>query len=565
MVAGVSARGSALSARMRTRLADSARAFAATARNPSLLRAQSAFGAAWTAEWAFTVGLGVVAFRDGGATAVGVVAFVRLAPSALLAPVGTAFADRFSRDLVLLWSCLIRAAATAAATVALAVDGPPVAVYGLALLATAAFTVFRPTHSALLPTLCKTPLELTAANVVRGLIDSLSTLVGPLAAALLLGFGSPAAVFAFAAALSLGSGVLLLGLSYEAPRRAPPQPLRLILLETIDGFRALARHRPAAVVIGVAVAQTLTRGFFNVFVVVVALELLRMGGPGVGVLTAAVGAGAVAGSLGASMLVTGRRLGAVEGIGVALWGLPFVLIAAFPHHAVVLALMGMIGVGNALVDIGLFTLVQRLVPEDLLARVFGALESLIALAVAIGSLVTPLAIGLLGIRGALAVLGLVAPAGVALAWRRLRAIDASIAHRDDEIEVLNRVAIFRPLPMPAIDTLALQVDHAEFAAGDEVFHQGDPGDRFYVIEDGEAEVIGDGHLIRTMRSGDGFGEIALLHDTARTTTVRARTALRLYALDRRHFLSAVSDYQSSAREADTLADERLGVFDPRGS
>jgi MFS family permease len=550
--------------RMARRVADSARAFSATARNPSLLRAQLAFGAAWTAEWAFTVALGVVAFRDGGATAVGVVAFVRLAPSALLAPLGTAFADRFARDRVLLWSCLIRAAATAAATLALAADGPNVAVYALALLATAAFTVFRPAHSALLPTLCRTPLELTGANVVRGLVDSLSTLLGPLVAALLLDFGSPAAVFALATALSLGSGLLLLRLSYEAPRRPPPQPLRLIMLETIDGFRALARHRDAGLVIGVAVAQALTRGFFNVFVVVVALELLRIGAPGVGVLTAAVGAGAVAGSLATSMLVTGRRLGAVEGIGVALWGLPLVLIAAFPHEPAVLALMGVIGIGNALVDVGLFTLVQRLVPEELLARVFGALESLVALAVAIGSLVTPLAINLLGIRGALAVLGLAAPAVVVLAWRRLQAIDASIAHRDEEVEVLNRVAIFRPLPMPAIDNLALQVEHAEFAAGEEVFHQGEQGDRFYVIEEGEADAIGDGRLIRTMRSGDGFGEIALLHNEPRSATVRARTPLRLYALDRRHFLSTVSGYRSSAHEAEVLVRERLDAFDPRG-
>ncbi len=100
-------------------------------------------------------------------------------------------------------------------------------------------------------------------------------------------------------------------------------------------------------------------------------------------------------------------------------------------------------------------------------------------------------------------------------------------------------------------------------AGEEVFHQGDHGDRFYVIEDGEAEVIGDGRVIRVMASGDGFGEIALLHDTTRTTTIRARTPLRLCTLDRRHFISAVTDYRSSAREADTLVCERLGSFAPR--
>ena len=88
------------------------------------------------------------------------------------------------------------------------------------------------------------------------------------------------------------------------------------------------------------------------------------------------------------------------------------------------------------------------------------------------------------------------------------------------------------------------------AAGQEVFHQGDHGDRFYVIENGEAEVFGDGQLIRTLRYGEGFGEIALLHDMLRTTTIRARTALRLFSLDRRHF------------PADALVLERLSAFNP---
>jgi|SRR5829696_6377814 len=552
------------SALMRKRFAESARAFSATARNPSLLRAQLAFGASWTAEWAFMVALGVVAFRDGGATAVGVVAFARTAPSFLLAPLGTTLADRFPRDRVLVWSCLFRTATTAAATLVLATDGSKVAVYALATLATAAFTVFRPAHTALLPALCATPLELTSANVVRGLVDSLSTLLGPLLAALLLDVASAAAVFGAVAALSLASGALLLGLSYEAPPRRGPQPLGRIVRETAEGFRALVRYPDTGLLFGIGLGQTLTRGALNVFLVVIALELLDTGDPGVGVLTAAVGAGAVAGSLGASMLVKGRRLAMVEGIGVVLWGLPLTLSGLLPYEPTVLALMCVIGVGNALVDIGVFTLPARLVPEELLARAFGAYESLVALTVALGALVTPPLIDVLGIRGALIVIGLVAPALVALSWRRLGRIDASIAHRDDEIGVLNKVSMFRPLPMPAIDSLALHVGHAHVAAGQEVFHQGDDGDRFYVIHDGEAEVIGDGRLIGTMGPGDGFGEIALLHATRRTTTVRARTPLELYTLDRRHFVFAVGGYQSSTREADATLDHRLRTFTPAG-
>src|ERR1039457_6226263 len=188
------------------RLRDSSQAFATVQRNPTLRRALLAFGFAWTAEWAFTVALGVVAFHNGGATAVGVVAFARMAPAALLAPISIAVADRFGRGHLLVYASLLRAGAIAAATLMLAVSASLVTVYAFAVLATAAFIVFRPAHSALLPALCRDPLELTSANVVRGLLDSLSTLLGPLAAALLLAVASPVAAFAFAGALSLGAG-----------------------------------------------------------------------------------------------------------------------------------------------------------------------------------------------------------------------------------------------------------------------------------------------------------------------------------------------------------------------
>ncbi len=404
-----------------------------------------------------------------------------------------------------------------------------------------------------------TPLELTSANVVRGLVDSLSTLAGPLLAALLLDVASVAAAFAAVAALALASGLALVGIAYEAPPRARAAPLARIAAEIGEGFRALWRYRDAGLLTWLGLMQTFTRGTLNVFAVVIAIKLLGAGAPGVGVLTAAVGVGAVGGSLGASLVVGGRRLASIEGIGVMLWGLPLALVGAFQQEPVVLVLMAIIGIGNALVDIGIFTLLTRLVPEALLARVLGAFESLVALTVALGSLATPFAIDLFGIRGALVAVGLLAPVCVAIAWRRLRAIDASIEHRDAEIQVLKAVGMFQPLPMAAIDGLAVHVDHAEVAAGQEVFHQGDVGDRFYVIAAGTADVIGDRRVVNTLGPGDGFGEIALLRGTVRTTTVCARTTLRLYTLDRGHFLAAIGGYRASTDEADALIARRLAV------
>jgi hypothetical protein len=296
--------------------------------------------------------------------------------------------------------------------------------------------------------------------------------------------------------------------------------------------------------------------------VVLAFEELGMGAPGVGFLNAAVGAGAVAGSFGASMFVTGRRLAVLEGVGVLLWGVPLTLCGVLPLAPVVLAMMCLNGIGMALVDIGLHTLPARLVPEVLLARIFGVKGSLTALAGAAGALVTPVAIDLLGIQGAMVALGLIAPALTALVWVRLRAIDATIEQRDAEVAVLNHVPMFCPLPMPAIDGLALHVEQVRVEAGQVVCSQGDDADRFYLIEGGAAEVIGDGRLVRTMDAGDAFGEIALLADSQRTATVRAQTELRLYAVDGREFRSTVSGYPSSRREADVVVRDRLGTFAP---
>ncbi|TMB92612.1 MAG: MFS transporter [Chloroflexi bacterium] len=427
------------------------------------------------------------------------------------------------------------------------------------------FVVFRPAHSALLPALCGSPLELTSANLVRGLLDSLSTLLGPLVATVLLAFASPVAAFGATAWLALVAGVLLLRMPYEAPPAAPSVALPRTVRDIGAGFRGLWSSRDVRLLIGLALVQTFTRGCLNVFLVAIPLELFHTGAPGVGLITATVGIGAIAGSLGALALTGGRRLAAIEGAGVALWGLPLTLCGVMANQPAVLALFALIGVGNALVDVGLFTLPARLVPYELLARIFGAFESLVAVTVALGSLITPFVIGALGIRGALVVLGLPAPVLVALAWRRLHAIDGSLVHRDREVAVLRSVGVLAPLPMPTIDSLALHAASMEVAAGQEVFHQGDAGDSFYVIKAGEADVVGDGRLVRTLGAGDCFGEIALLRDTPRTASVRARTTLSLLSLSRPEFILAVGGFSASTREVDGLLRTRLTAFDPARS
>lgn len=134
------------------------------------------------------------------------------------------------------------------------------------------------------------------------------------------------------------------------------------MAEAADGIRTIVRNRDLALLNGLAIAQTFTRAALTVFTDVVAFDLLRTGEPGVGTLTGAIGAGAVIGSLIASLLVGSRRLAQWFGIGVSLWGLPIALILLFPRQATALSLLACVGIGNALVDVGLFTLMARLAP-----------------------------------------------------------------------------------------------------------------------------------------------------------------------------------------------------------
>ena len=118
------------------------------------------------------------------------------------------------------------------------------------------------------------------------------------------------------------------------------------------------------------------------------------------------------------------------------------------------------------------------------------------------------------------------------------------------------------LPLPAVEMLAIALEPLEVPAGATVFRQGEGGSHCFVVEQGEAEVLGDGRVVATLGRGDLFGEIALLRDVPRTATVRARTDLRLQSLAREAFLPVVTGYRASAGQASTRVDDQLERYHP---
>jgi MFS family permease len=406
-----------------------------------------------------------------------------------------------------------------------------------------------------LPTLCRSPAELTGANVARGVLDSASMLLGPLAAAGLLALSGPAAVLITAAGAAAVAAGAIGSLAYDAPPRLDPAGPPIDGLGS--GLRAVAREPMLALLTALATLQTFVRGALTVFSVSIALDLLRSGNAEVGILTAALGLGALAGSLSAAALVGHGSLARWFGAGVATWGAPLIVIGLSATRGTVIAMVAVVGVGNALVDVGVFTLLARLADDTVLARVYAAFEGTITFGAAAGSLLAPALIGALGLRGALAAVGAVPPLGVLAAWPALRRLDSRIAVRDEDVTLLRSIPLFRPLPVATIEQLAARATRDRWPAEAWVCRQGEAGEQFFVIENGRAEVFVDGRRVRELGPGDSFGEIALVRNCARTASVRAIAPLTVRVLARAAFVAATMGYAASAEVTRVLIEGHL--------
>ena len=548
---------------LRESLSESLGAFRAVLGNRDLRLVESAGAVAETGKWLYIVALDVYAYKVGGATGVGIVNLIRVVPSAVVAPFAAVFADRFPRQRVMLVTAVARTLAFAGAAAAVAIALPAGVVFAIAGLVTLLGTVFRPAEAAVMPSLARTPEELTAANVAASTIVSIGSFVGPALGGILLAITNVQTVFAATAGTFLLAALVLARLRVD---RRPERALSEVGLagEVFAGFRTILTDRHLRLFVGLYGAQTLVAGALTVLIVVAAIELLDIGGSGVGYLNSAFGVGGLVGVALTFLLVARQRLGSDFAIGMLLWGIPLIVIGLWVNTGVAIVAIAVIGVGDVLIEVAAPTLLQRAVPDEVLGRVFGAVEAVLIAGMGIGSIIAPALVAGLGTRGALLATGALLPVLALLFWRRLAAVDAEVRVPVHEIELLRRLAIFAPLAPPRLEELASRLVPLEVAAERDVFRQGEGGDRFYVIDRGEVEISVDGKHVRQEGPGEYFGEIALLRDVPRTATVTAVTDVKLYALDRDEFIGAVTGVAASREAAETVAGARLATAKPPG-
>lgn len=538
---------------VRERLTGIGRVFGGAAGNNLLRRLVAGYVLFFGAELAVWLALLVYAYQHGGAAAGSLMALVQLIPSALLAPlIGTA-ADRRRPGRILLTGYLLQAASIGAVAIAIASGGPAWLPFALAPLANLAITVTRPAQAALLPAVVHTPEELTAANVLGGWSEGAGGLVAPAVAGVLMGVSGTALAVGFAAALSLTAAVLVLPVAGPPPAgRAGP-----VTAQLRASLRAAVSHPSARVLLTLHAYYFAVVGAVDLLCVILALGVLHLGESGVGYLNAALGAGIVlAASVTALMVgrprLAGTMLGGLLGAGLAL-----AVLGVRPSVVGAYLLIGAVGFGGSVFDVTARTLLQRTVPADCLAGVFSVLESLMNVGLAAGIVIVRVAEALGGYRAALiapAVIGLVLSVGL---WRWIRVIDASATVPQVEIGLLRSISMFTSLPPPEVEALARRLEPLRAGPGVVVMREGEPGDQYYAVADGTLSVTRSGRTLAVLARGDGFGEIALVHDVPRTATVTSRSPVLLYRLGKEPFVLAMTGHPAAGAEARAVSERRL--------
>jgi MFS family permease len=330
-------------------------------------------------------------------------------PAMLLGPILGAAADRWSQRVC----AVVADVARAAALIGIAFVGSIEATVALALLGGLGAGLFQPAVLSGLPSMVPAD-RVPAAMSLYGSIREIGTTIGPALAALaLIAVDAESLVLADGATFVISAAVLAtlpLGGRAEKPAAGARRPS--LLADAREGLRATARLPGVRTLIVASSAVLMFAGMLNVAELLFARNELDVGASGFSILVAVGGAGIVLGSsLGArpAPLFEQRRRYLA---GVLVMGLALLALSVTPEFLLACPIVLLVGVGNGLVLVYGRVLIQRVVPPNVLGRVFGIKDAVTSAAFGVAFLSAGALITLLGTRTLLAVAG----AGALLVW-----------------------------------------------------------------------------------------------------------------------------------------------------
>lgn len=508
-----------------------------------------------TGSWAYAVALAVLLYDETHSTAwVAIGSLGRFVPPLLLSAYGGVVAERFERIHLMVWVNLAAVLAQVGLALAAWRHAPPAVPVALAALSSAVVTPYLPAVAAVIPQIAGED-NLAAANALSGTVDNLVIILGPAVGAGLVLVGGAALAVA-ANALSFGVAAALVGRMAARSRpsdvtdggRAGP------LAQMAEGFRAVTSSTTVAIFVGFSTLASFVYGTDTVLFAPLSARQLHTGSSGYGYLLAGLGVGGLAGAAVVNRLASQDRLAPTILGGMAIYTLPTALLVVV-HQPLVAFLFEVVrGAGTLVVDTLAITSLQRSVPQEMVARVFGVFFAIVLVAINLGALVTPLVLRT-GLHTTLLLYGLGVPALCLLALPRLRSLDRLGAQRaallEPRVTILERLDLFVGASRTSLEAMAGAATEEHVAAGVAVVVEGGPADAFYVVVDGTLDVSavgeqgGEPRPLRVLGPGSYFGEIGLIARVRRTASVTTRTDTTLLRIGGEAFVNALTNLSAS--------------------
>ncbi len=501
--------------------------------------------------WAYNVALTVWIFNETGSAAwVGAATIGRFVPALLFSPYAGVLAERFERVRLMVVLDLASTAVMLLLALETAVDAPVALAIVTAAVASTMGTVYEPAATALTPQVVG-ETDLGSANALRNTLENVLVIAGPAIGALLLLVGEPWVCILVNAASFLASAVIV---SRVRSRSEPVDvteggdagPFRQMLV----GVKAIVTSETAAVLVAYSVVASFVFGVDTVQFVILSRDVLGTGAEGYGYLLMGLGVGGVLMAGFVTRIERLPRLGPVILVGMFFYCAPTLVFLVASSPAVGFVVEVVRGAGTLVVDVLAMTALQRALPSDQMARVFGAFFSLVLLAIVIGAYVTPLGIDAFGLDATLWLVGAAVPALCLLGVPPLRVMDRQAAARRAElaprVALLEQCDLFSSSSVGALEQLAGASEYVEVAADESVVSEGEEADAFYAIVSGRLGVTAHGEAGRPQHlgelvAGDYFGEIGLIERIPRTATVKTVEPSRLLRVSGSDFLDALTE------------------------
>jgi len=520
-------------------------------RNHALTRLLVAYLVIVVAEFGEWLAVIVYAYTRGGASAAGLVVILQLIPSMLLAPLISAQLSHIGVARLLAGAYAAATAALGCCGVAILAGSPVSVVYIAAMAFCLSLGVARPLHHVLMPLVVRHPDELTSANIATSWSEGLGALLGPALAGVLISADGPGLACTALAGLCLSTPILARVRPLRAGAQEPAEE-EGGLSSLMAAARVILSRPSTRALIAFPAGAAAIEGAIDLLVVVLAVQILAIGPGAAGYLSAAFGAGGLLGAA-IAVLFAGRRLAAPLAAATVIGGLALGALALVSTVLVAVLLLALVGAARTVQSVAAQTLLQRSTPLDVIVCAFALIESMRDLGMVFSAFTVPLLIALGGPKAAFVGMGCFALVAVLAAARRIRQIDSEASIPVVEMGVLRNLQMFSALPAAPLETLARESRYVSVHPGTAIISEGEEGDAYYAITRGSVRVTKGEREIRRLDSGDGFGEIALLHPVRRTATVTATSEATLLSIGREAFLTAMHAHPATSAAAERIA------------